>query len=219
MTDLAAPNATPNGAQATRRRPGRPSNQAEDIPALVLEAAIDAFGRLGYAGTNLRAIADTAGVSLGTLTHHFPTKADLFVTAHAEASRQIVDGYAEALAGVTGVMAELDAMLDRSVQFMDERPALTYLTIRAAADTSQPSVRSAENGRAMHELIGGIARRAVERGELAADDEPALRALVLSMLWGLSMVGVDRPDARTASARGFRLLFHGLLLRTPAGGA
>lgn len=179
----------------------------------MLEAAIDAFGRDGYAGTNLRALADTAGVSLGTLTHHFPSKHELFVTAHAEASRQIVDGYAQALAQVKGLRAELDAMLDRSEQFMAERPALTYLTIRAAVDTAQPAVRTRETGRAMHDLIDGIATRAVERGELDAANASALRALVLSMLWGLSIVGVDRADARAASVRGFRLLFHEQLLR------
>jgi AcrR family transcriptional regulator len=205
MTELATPNA--------RRRPGRPSNQLDDTRALVLEAAIDAFGRDGYSGTNLRSIADTGGVSLGTLTHHFPTKADLFVTAHAEASRQIVSGYAQALADAVGVRAELDAMLDQSVQFMVERPALTYLTIRAAADASQPQVRTVETGRAMHDLIDGVAARAIARGEVAAPDGPALKALVLSMLWGISMVGVDRADARAASARGFRLLFHEQLLR------
>ena len=204
MTELATP--------STRRRPGRPSNQLEDTRAAVLEAAIDAFGRNGYAGTNLRAIADTAGVSLGTLTHHFPSKTELFVTAHAEASRQIVDGYSQALAGKVGARAELDAMIDRSAQFMDERPALTYLTIRAAADTSQPTVRSPRTGKPMHDLIDGIARRAVERGELTADDAPALRAVVLSMLWGLSIVGVDRPEARAASVRGYHLLFHQQLL-------
>ena len=208
-----SPPATANSAASPRRRPGRPTGQLDDTRAVVLEAAIDAFGRDGYAGTNLRALADAAGVSLGTLTHHFPSKRELFVTAHAEASRQIVDGYAQALAQARGLRAELDAMLDRSERFMAERPALTYLTIRAAADTAQPAVRTRETGRAMHDLIDGIATRAVGRGELSAEHVSALRALVLSMLWGLSIVGVDRADARAASVQGFRLLFHEQLLR------
>ena len=196
-----------------RRRPGRPRNQVEDTSAAIVDAAIDAFGRDGYAGTNLRAVAEAAGVTLGTLTHHFPTKQALFLTAHEQATRQIAEGYRHALEGVCGVRAELDVMLDRSEQFMVERPSLTYLTIRGATDTAQPVVRTPGLSKPMNDLIDGIADRAVARNEISPDDRATLRALVLSMLWGLSIVGVDRPEVRTASVRAFRLLFHNSLLR------
>jgi hypothetical protein len=95
---------------------------------------------------------------------------------------------------------------------MAERPSLTYLTIRAATDTAQPQVRTPEMSRPLHDLIDGIAHRAVARNEIDQADAAALRALVLAMLWGLSITGVDRPDVRAASVRGFRLLFHSELL-------
>jgi hypothetical protein len=56
-------------------------------------------------------------------------------------------------------------------------------------------------------------RRRQARNEISSADRAALRALVLSMLWGLSIVGVDRPEVRTASVRAFRLLFRNSLLR------
>jgi AcrR family transcriptional regulator len=212
MSIMATPEGDGTEPRPGRRGPGRPSQQGPDTRVAILEAAIDAFGRDGFAGTNLRSIADTVGVTVGTLSHHFPSKRELFVTAYAEASRQIVDGYAQALVGASGVHDELDAMLDRSERFMAERPSLTYLTIRAATDTAQPQVRTPEMSRPLHDLIDGIAHRAVARNEIDQADAAALRALVLAMLWGLSITGVDRPDVRAASVRGFRLLFHSELL-------
>ena len=59
--------------------------------AAVLEATIELLVERGYAGTSTRLAAETAGVSLGALQHHFRTKAELTV----EAMRFVTDRLAE----------------------------------------------------------------------------------------------------------------------------
>ncbi|TCP57489.1 TetR family transcriptional regulator [Tamaricihabitans halophyticus] len=45
---------------------------------LILDAAAEAFGGAGYAGTGMRDVAARAGVSAPVLYDHFPTKAELY---------------------------------------------------------------------------------------------------------------------------------------------
>jgi AcrR family transcriptional regulator len=49
--------------------------------AAVLEATVELLVERGYSGTSTRLAAERAGVSLGALQHHFPTKAGLSVEA------------------------------------------------------------------------------------------------------------------------------------------
>jgi AcrR family transcriptional regulator len=68
--------------------------------ATILEAAARVFGARGYLGatTNRIAIAEGAGVSIGSLYEYFPNKAALLaalVEEHLSASRSLLDGMVE----------------------------------------------------------------------------------------------------------------------------
>ncbi|MEM9190703.1 MAG: TetR/AcrR family transcriptional regulator [Myxococcota bacterium] len=62
------------------RKPGRPSGRAGPVieRSDLLEVAVRLIGERGFEGTSVRAIAAAAGVSHGTVQHHFPTKEDLW---------------------------------------------------------------------------------------------------------------------------------------------
>ena len=51
---------------------------------LIVEAAIDCFVKLGYAGTTTTRIAEAAGLSRGAMLHHFPSKIDIVKAAVAQ---------------------------------------------------------------------------------------------------------------------------------------
>jgi AcrR family transcriptional regulator len=44
----------------------------------IMEAAIDLFNTQGYHGTSMRQIAETAGIALGGIYNHFPSKEDIY---------------------------------------------------------------------------------------------------------------------------------------------
>lgn len=54
----------------------------------ILKAAAALFRRQGFHGTSIREIAEKAGVSLGNIYNHFPTKEQLFATLLKEYERE-----------------------------------------------------------------------------------------------------------------------------------
>lgn len=67
-----SPSKTPRRRKA--RGPGRPKGDQEVARAQIVDVAAPLFAREGYAGTTTSALARAAGVSQGTLFHHFPNK-------------------------------------------------------------------------------------------------------------------------------------------------
>ena len=54
--------------------------KSERSRRLVLDAALRLFSHQGFRGTSVREIAETAGVSIGNVYHHFPDKETIFHT-------------------------------------------------------------------------------------------------------------------------------------------
>src|SRR5205814_7908595 len=66
-------------SRARRRGPGRPrADETAEHREKILRAAEGLFSKRGFHGTGLREVATSAGVSLGNIYNHFPTKELLF---------------------------------------------------------------------------------------------------------------------------------------------
>lgn len=73
--------ATPPAEEPVRRRRGRPRKGEPNARDLILAAATEEFGEVGYDASTTRGIAARAGVDPALLHHHFGTKADLFTAS------------------------------------------------------------------------------------------------------------------------------------------
>jgi AcrR family transcriptional regulator len=73
--------ATPPAEEPVRRRRGRPRKGESNARELILTAATEEFGEVGYDASTTRGIAARAGVDPALLHHHFGTKADLFTAS------------------------------------------------------------------------------------------------------------------------------------------
>jgi AcrR family transcriptional regulator len=62
----------------------------------ILDAALRLFAAHGYAGTSIRMIAESAGISVGLMYNYFPTKADLLGALFAESMRDVEASFASA---------------------------------------------------------------------------------------------------------------------------
>jgi AcrR family transcriptional regulator len=69
----------------------------------ILDAAVESLVESGYAGPSMQLVATRAGVSIGGLFRHFPTREALMVAAAEDAMRQILDRYARAFAALQPV--------------------------------------------------------------------------------------------------------------------
>jgi AcrR family transcriptional regulator len=75
-------------ALAPRKRPGQ--GRSRDTVDAILRAAVELFAARGYARTSTNAVAERAGVSVGSLYQYFPNK-DAILTALLEQHLQAVD--------------------------------------------------------------------------------------------------------------------------------
>lgn len=73
---------------ATRRTQ---AERTERTRKSVIEATIQTIANDGYQGATTRRIAGAAGVSLGAIAHHFPTRAELIGAALSEVSLRVAD--------------------------------------------------------------------------------------------------------------------------------
>jgi AcrR family transcriptional regulator len=96
--------------------PARPRRtQAERTAATrgaLLDATFDSIVELGYGATTTTEVAHRAGVSLGALLHHFPTKSELLTAAVAHAFDRRLEEFRKTIADLEPGTDRLDAVLD-----------------------------------------------------------------------------------------------------------
>ena len=88
--------------------------------ARLVEAAVHQFGTAGYDAVNVVELASKAGVTTGSLYHHFGSKLGLYLVVRNEMERRIVERMEGAAAAVPGPGAARAALLvafDAAVRF------------------------------------------------------------------------------------------------------
>jgi AcrR family transcriptional regulator len=168
---------------AQKRSAGR-SSKAEQTRAGIVDAAMTLFRSGGYDATTMRAIADEAGVSLGSAYYYFSGKEELIQAfydqiqvEHAAAAADLLaqPGFADRLRAV------LETFVDVAAPFHDFGAQF----FRNAADPRSPlSPFSAESAPA-REASTALFREAVEGSDLKV--APALREELPELLWLLHM--------------------------------
>lgn len=99
------------GMPRTRTRRTQAERTAETKTAL-LDATLDLLAESGYKATTTTAVAHRAGVSLGALLHHFPTKTDLLTEAIGHAFDRRTREYRRIMAEADPSSDSLDSSLD-----------------------------------------------------------------------------------------------------------
>jgi AcrR family transcriptional regulator len=141
----------------------------------VLEAAKSVFAAGGPA-CSLEAVARQAGVGVGTLYRHFPTRQTLFEAVYRREVEQLVE-MAEQLGSSEPPLEALRQWMHANVAFVATKKGMSAALAIAVHASSDLSVYSMDRlGRALETLL----RRAVEAGEIRGDigAEDILRTIV-----------------------------------------
>src|SRR5690242_19791737 len=141
----------------------------------VLEAAKAVFST-GGAEASLEAVARRAGVGIGTLYRHFPTREALYEAVY----RREVDhlaGLAERLRAEAGPTEALRRWLRSNVEFVATKKGMSAALALAA---HKPSELAAYSFDRLTEAAGTLLDRAVAAGEIRPDvgPEDLLRTLL-----------------------------------------
>ncbi|EPF6153898.1 TetR/AcrR family transcriptional regulator [Acinetobacter baumannii] len=157
-----------------RKRP----RQARSVATFeaILEAAARILESLGFAGFNTNAVAELAGVSIGSLYQYFPSKDALIVELirreRAKLSNHIVEVIQQSDAA--DLKDKLKLIIQAAVQHQLSRPQLA----RTLEFATEPIGKNSEENEHQHELeiiISGLFIRSdISHAQTAAQDVIAL---------------------------------------------
>ena len=170
-------------AVAQKRSVGRTS-KAEQTRAGIVDAAMRLFREGGYDATTMRAIADEAGVSLGSTYYYFSGKEEL-VQAFYD---QIQVEHAAAVAGLPDQPAFADrlrAVLETFVDVAGPFHDFGVQFFRNAADPRSPLSPCSPESTPARQASTALFQQAVEGSDLKV--APALREELPGLLWLLHM--------------------------------
>lgn len=167
----------------------------------LLAAAKAAFAEAG-ADVALEEIARRAGVGIGTLYRHFPTRDALLSAVYRREVEQLA-GAAETLLVEQPPLVAFEQWMHLLVDYMATKRVIAP-ALQASAGEG-PKVY-ASSGAAITEAMNRLARAAIASGEIRADLQPEdlFRVVV-----GLSH-GYDRPDWAPSARRLIGILIAGL---------
>ncbi|MEO6841381.1 MAG: TetR/AcrR family transcriptional regulator [Bradyrhizobium sp.] len=173
----------------------------------VLEAAKAVFSA-GGADASLEAVAKRAGVGIGTLYRHFPTREDLFEAVYRREVEQLGD-FAEQLKGEPDAVEALRRWLRSNVEFVATKKGMLAALQLAAYGPTELHAYSFDR---LTRAVGALLARAVAAGEIRADigPEDVLRALI-----GMCYLH-DQPGWQNSVLRLLDVFVDGLRVRNKA---
>lgn len=141
----------------------------------VLEAAKAVFSR-GGPGASLEDVARHAGVGIGTLYRHFPTREALYEAVYRREVEQLV-ALAKDLSSETAPVEALRRWLHANVEFIATKKGMATALAMAAHGSSELVAYSLDR---LTSAVGELLQRAAAAGEVRADIDPEdlLRTLV-----------------------------------------
>jgi AcrR family transcriptional regulator len=148
----------------------------------LLEAAVRAFS--GNADVTLDAIAKDAGVGIGTLYRHFPTREALVEAAYRNELARLCDGATE-LREHGDPEKALRTWMDQFVEYMTTKREMGDALKRVIASGGDPFEQSRER---LVEAMTALLRDGARAGVVRADADP------LDVLIALSGVSLALPE-------------------------
>lgn len=157
-----------------RKRP----RQARSVATFeaILEAAARILESLGFAGFNTNAVAELAGVSIGSLYQYFPSKDALIVELirreRAELSKRIVEAIQEHEA--TDLKEKLKLIIQAAVKHQLSRPQLAR-TLEFATELIGKDSEESEHQHELETIISDLfIRSGISHAQTVAQDVIAL---------------------------------------------
>jgi AcrR family transcriptional regulator len=167
--------------------------------AAILRAARELVREAGFRDTQMNAVAETAGVALGTLYRNFPSKAELMVEVVAEVAQREVDAVGK-IAMEDGTAAErvsACAWLFASRALLGQKMAHALI-----AEAVEPEIESArlKYRRKLARIFEGIIEQGIRDREFPAQDLQASAACIVGSLFE-GLVGPLALDSLSPAER------------------
>lgn len=154
----------------------------------ILDAAAKVFLEHGFTEAAMDQVRQEAGVSNGSLYHHFPTKAQLADALYAQTLRDFHGAMLSALTANASAERGVKGMVRRYADWVAQHPGrarLLHELKRAGGLAGSNGEWEQANAEAFTQLSGWIARK-VEAGEMRALPLPVWMAVVIAPAMSLT---------------------------------
>lgn len=182
------------GSSKKKRRAyrlGRRGEAAEETRRRIVEATFSLHGERGIAGTSMTDIAERAGVSVGTVYHHFPTYPDTIAACGAYAAEQVPAPTEAIYEDATTRRERVNRLVVALFDYYERIPALASVRRdRHLAETLEQAVEQEADNRLT------LAARAI--GAAKRDRRTALVAALVDLDVYRSLRRQDFTTARAA---------------------
>ena len=195
------PDSQPYIAQRPKRADGARNYDA------ILAAARKAFEAAG-AESSLEDIADQAGVAIGTLYRHFPTRAALVEAATRDGLAELVDR-ADGATRAEDPLTALTTWMDQAVRHFSTFRGLVGILTQSMYDEGTPSHAACN---AMHDSGARLLARAQQSGQVRPDLTPAE---LFDLLSAVAWVRENAHPERDGSSRLLRIALEGVVTPRP----
>jgi AcrR family transcriptional regulator len=177
--------------------PYRPTTRTEArrqaVRASIVTAARELIGKGGYGEATVAAVAARAGVAVGTVYRHFPSKSELFAEVFRDASQREVDAMGAALAGSGPAAERIAAGVETFAERAMRGRRLAWALLAEPIDPGVEAERLAFR-RAYRDQLAAVLREGIATGELPPQDPEATAAALVGAI-GEALVGPLSPTA------------------------
>jgi AcrR family transcriptional regulator len=194
-----------------RERKGRsPRLDGAERRRQIVEACVWAIADRGFSSTSVRVIARQAGVSLGTLQHHFDGKDEIVLACLSHV-------YDEYLRGATRILTRSEPALqrlERLVEWILGDPKVDYLWrvfLALAPETiydPRLARTDAEASARWNDLLRATVQEAIDNGQLAGDATTV--AIELTTVMNGALLELHRNPPRLSRRSAITLSIKGL---------
>ena len=153
----------------------------------IFAAALELFQERGYEATTMRAIAERAGVSLGSSYHYFPSKSHLVLAFYRHVHERHEAACAPVLARERDLAARLRGVIRAAVMTCEPFHDVSASIFSTVADPASPLNAFGAEAQALREEVIGLYARVVEGSDARI---PADLAAELPRLLWLYQMGV-----------------------------
>jgi AcrR family transcriptional regulator len=176
------------------RRTDRTTSRLAATRERIVAASLAQVAEGGYRSASVGRVARRAGVAVGTVYRHFPSKSDLFAEAFRRASQRELDVVIDVSAADFGsarerIAAAVEAFCRRALA----GPTLAYALLAEPVDPAVEAERLVFR-RAYRDVFAGVLEDGIAAGELPVQD-PELTAAALVGAIGEALVGPLSPTA------------------------
>jgi len=128
-----------------KKRPGRPVGSPENLRDKIIDAAEILFSELGYAGTTLRGIAESAQVTQALINYYFGSKHNLFSQVFLRRGKQVSYRRMECLSelkrtGNYDATSIVRAFLQPTLELRGSTNGRAFIRLQARLHTEPPEI-------------------------------------------------------------------------------